>query len=103
DSVLRKLARRLAASLAPDDAFARYESNRVGIVRWAASGGGLTLCEHLVGRVAGAPFELPGGRDAAFLTISIGMTVAGPVGDAASIVAAAATGTSPAQHGGGHP
>src|SRR4029079_3529513 len=31
DSVLRKLARRLAASLAPDDAFARYEGNRFGI------------------------------------------------------------------------
>ena len=30
DSALRKLARRVAASLEPDDTFARYEGNRSG-------------------------------------------------------------------------
>jgi diguanylate cyclase (GGDEF)-like protein len=103
DSVLRKLARRVAASLAPDDTFARYDGNRFGIVRWAASAErALVLAQHLVGRVAGAPFELPGGRDAAFLTISVGMTVAGPVGDAAAIVAAAESALREAKDGGGN-
>ena len=102
DSVLRKLARRLAASLAPDDAFARYEGNRFGIVRWAASGEGLALAQHLAGRVAGSPFALPGGRDAAFLTISIGMTVAGPGGDASAIVAAAEAALRQAKDDGGN-
>ena len=55
-----------------------------------------------LGRVAGAPFEIPGGRDAAFLTISVGMTVAGPAGDAAAIVAAAETALRQAKDGGGN-
>ena len=83
DSVLRKLARRVAASLAPDDTFARYEGNRFGIIRWAASAEQARPWRNTsLGRVAGAPFEIPGGRDAAFLTISVGMSVAGPAGDA---------------------
>jgi len=103
DSVLRKLARRLAASLAPDDAFARYDSNRFGIVRWESSADrALALAQHLAGRVAGAPFELPGGRDAAFLTVSIGMTVAGPAGDASAIVTAAESALRQAKDGGGN-
>lgn len=103
DSVLRKLARRLAGSLAPDDIFARYDGNRFGIVRWAASAErALGLAQHLLGRVAGAPFEIPGGRDAAFLTISVGMTIAGPAGDAAAIVASAEAGLRQAKDGGGN-
>jgi diguanylate cyclase (GGDEF)-like protein len=103
DSVLRKLARRVAASLAPDDTFARFDGNRFGIVRWAASAEqALALAQHLLGRVAGVPFEIPGGRDAAFLTISVGMTVAGPVGDAVAIVAAAETALRQAKDGGGN-
>ncbi len=103
DSALRKLARRVAASLEPDDTFARYEGNRFGIVRWAASAEqALALAQHLLGRVADAPFELPGGRDAAFLTISVGMTVAGPAGDAAAIVAAAESALRQAKDGGGN-
>ena len=48
----------MAASLAPDDTFARYEGNRFGIVRWAASAEqALALAQHLLGRVAGVPFE----------------------------------------------
>ena len=102
DSVLRKLARRLAASLSPDDAFARYDGNRFGIVRWAASSDrALALAQHLASRVAGAPFEIPGGRDAAFLTISIGITVAGPAGAAASIVTAAEAALRQAKDAGG--
>ena len=103
DSVLRKLARRLAASLSPDDAFARYDGNRFGIVRWAASSDrALALAQHLASRVAGAPFEIPGGRAAAFLTISIGITVAGPAGAAASIVTAAEAALRQAKDAGGN-
>jgi len=52
--------------------------------------------------VAGSPFALPGGRDAAFLTISIGMTVAGPGGDASAIVAAAEAALRQAKDDGGN-
>ena len=58
--------------------------------------------QHLAGRVAGSPFALPGGRDAAFLTISIGMTVAGPGGDASAIVAAAEAALRQAKDDGGN-
>jgi len=103
DSVLRKLARRLAANLAADDAFARYDSNRFGVVRWAASGEqALAFAQHLASRVAAEPFEIPGGRDAAFLTVSIGLAPAASSFDAAAIVTAAETALRHAKDGGGN-
>jgi len=90
DSVLRKLARRLAASLAPEDVFARYDGNRFGMIRWVASADrAAAFAQHLSSHIAGAPFEIPGGRDAAFLTISVGLVFADPPGDAQLVVAAA--------------
>ena len=90
DSVLRKLARRLAGGLGPEDVFARHDGNRFGIIRWIASADrAAAFAQDLLSQVAGAPFEIPGGRDAAFLTISIGLTFAEPPGDAQVIVAAA--------------
>ncbi len=103
DSVLRKLARRLAATLAPDDAFARYESNRFGVVRWSASADqALAFAQHLASRVAAEPFEIPGGRDAAFLTVSIGLAPGGPSFDAATVVTAAETALRHAKDAGGN-
>lgn len=103
DSVLRKLARRLAASLAPEDGFARYDGNRFGIIRWVASADrAAAFAQHLSSRVAGAPFELPGGRDAAFLTISVGLAFVDPPGDAQVIVAAAEEALRHAKDAGGN-
>lgn len=103
DSVLRKLARRLAASLAPEDVFARYEGNRFGMIRWVASADrAAAFAQHLSSRVAGAPFEIPGGRDAAFLTISVGLAFADPPGDAQAIVAAAEDALRRAKDAGGN-
>jgi diguanylate cyclase (GGDEF)-like protein len=76
DSVLRKLGRRLLSSLAMDDLFARYDGNRFGIVRWAASvERAVAFAQHLVGRVANTPFDIPDSNDAAFLTASIGVAL----------------------------
>jgi diguanylate cyclase (GGDEF)-like protein len=103
DSALRKLARRLHAIVAPEDVFARYASNRFGIVRWAASAErGLAFAQHLSSRVANEPFEIPGGRDAAFLTISVGLTFADPPGDAAALVAAVEAALRRAKDAGGN-
>src|SRR5215510_16482717 len=63
DSVLRKTARRLAAGVAPEDVFPRYDGNRFGIIRWAASPErAAAFAQHLCSRVAADPFEIPGGR-----------------------------------------
>jgi diguanylate cyclase (GGDEF)-like protein len=103
DSVLRKLARRLAASLAPEDVFARYDGNRFGIIRWVASADrAAAFAQHLSSRVAGAPFEIPGGRDAAFLTISVGLAFVDPPGDPQVIVAAAEEALRRAKDAGGN-
>jgi len=90
DSVLRKLGRRLLASLAPDDLLARYDGNRFGVIRWAPSADqAVAFAQHLASRIANTPFDIPESRDAAFLTTSTGVTLAGPVGDPATIVAVA--------------
>ena len=103
DSVLRKLARRLAAGLAPEDVFARYDGNRFGIIRWVASADrAAAFAQHLSSQIAGAPFELPGGRDAAFLTISVGLAFAEPPADAQVIVAAAEEALRRAKDAGGN-
>ena len=61
DSVLRKLARRLAASLAPEDVFARYDGNRFGIIRWVASADrAAAFAQHLSSRVGGRAVRDPG-------------------------------------------
>jgi diguanylate cyclase (GGDEF)-like protein len=76
DSVLRKLGRRLLSSLAMDDLFARYDGNRFGMVRWASSlDRAVALAQHLLGRVANTPFDIPDSNDAAFLTASIGVAL----------------------------
>jgi diguanylate cyclase (GGDEF)-like protein len=77
DSVLRKLARRLLASLASDDLFARYDGNRFAIIRWAPSiDQAVAFAQHLASRVANTPFDIPDSHDAAFLTASIGVVLA---------------------------
>jgi two-component system cell cycle response regulator len=104
DSVLRKLARRLAAGLAAGDTFARYDGNRFGIIRRVTSGDeALAFGLQVVRDVAGAPFKLPGGRDEAVLTISIGLAVAGaaPPVDAAAVVARAEAALRRAKDAGG--
>ena len=76
DSVLRKLGRRLVASLAPDDLFARYDGNRFGIIRWAPSAEqAVAFAQHLTSRIANTPFDIPDSHDAAFLTASIGVVL----------------------------
>ena len=76
DSVLRKLGRRLLSSLAMDDLFARYEGNRFAIVRWASSvDRAVAFAQHLAGRVANTPFDIPDSNDAAFLTASMGVAL----------------------------
>jgi diguanylate cyclase (GGDEF)-like protein len=90
DAVLRRFARRLLSSLAPDDLFVRYDGNRFGIIRWASSADrALAFAQYLASRIANTPFDIPGSRDAAFLTTSVGVAVTGPLGDAAAVVAAA--------------
>jgi diguanylate cyclase (GGDEF)-like protein len=103
DAILVGFDRRIAASLSPEDVFAHHDGNRLAIIRWAPSADrALAFAQHLASRVAGAPFEIPGGRDAAFLTISVGLTVVGPAGDAAAIVAAAEAALRQAKDAGGN-
>lgn len=104
DSVLRKLARRLAAGLAGDDTFARYAGNRFGIIRRVTSvDEALAFGQDAVRDVAAAPFKIPGGRDAAVLTISIGVAIAGagPSVDAAAVVGSAESALRRAKDAGG--
>jgi len=90
DSVLRKLARRLLSSLAPDDLLVRYDGNRFGIIRWAASADqAVAFAQHLTSRVAHTPFDIPESRDAAFLTASVGVAL-GEAGHHPDAIVAAA-------------
>jgi len=50
DSVLRKLGRRLVASVAPDDLLVRYDGNRFGVIRWAPSADHAVLPRDLSSR-----------------------------------------------------
>jgi two-component system cell cycle response regulator len=102
DSVLRKIARRLAARLAPADTFTRYEGNRFCVIRRSASQDeAAAFAQKLAAAVADAPFEIPGGRDAAFLTISVGVTMAEPSSEAGVLVAAAEAALRQAKDAGG--
>jgi len=49
----------------------------------------MAFAQHLASRVSGAPFEIPGGRDAAFLTASVGVALAEAPRQATIVVAAA--------------
>jgi len=77
DAIMVGFDRRIAASLSPDDVFAHHDGDRLAIIRWAASAERASaFAQHLASRVSGAPFEIPGGRDAAFLTASVGVALA---------------------------
>jgi diguanylate cyclase (GGDEF)-like protein len=103
EAVLVGFDRRIAASLAPDDVFAHHDGNRLAIIRWAASTDRASaFAQHLASRVSGAPFEIPGGRDAAFLTASVGVALGGAVREATIVVAAAEEALRRAKKGGGN-
>jgi diguanylate cyclase (GGDEF)-like protein len=103
DAVMAGFDRRIAASLSPDDVFAHHEGHRLAIIRWAASAERASAFgQHLASRVSGAPFELPGARDAAFLTASIGVALGGTQREAGIIVASAAEALGRARRGGGN-
>jgi two-component system cell cycle response regulator len=90
DAIMVGFDRRIASSLSPDDVFAHHDGRRLAIVRWAASADRASAFgQHLASRVSGAPFEIPGGRDAAFLTASVGVAL-GETRRQATIVVAAA-------------
>ena len=77
DAIMVGFDRRIIASLSPDDVFAHHDGDRLAIIRWAASAERASaFAQHLASRVSGAPFEIPGGRDAAFLTASVGVALA---------------------------
>ena len=103
DSVLRKLARRLLSSLAPDDLLVRYDGNRFGVIRWAPSADqAVAFAQHLASRVAHTPFDIPDSRDAAFLTASIGVSLGEAGGQSNAIVAAAEQALARAKGDGGN-
>jgi two-component system cell cycle response regulator len=90
DAVMVGFDRRIASSLSPEDVFAHHDGDRLAIIRWAASADRASaFAQHLAGRVSGAPFEIPGGRDAAFLTASIGVALGAATREATIIVASA--------------
>jgi diguanylate cyclase (GGDEF)-like protein len=103
DAIMVGFDRRIAASVAPDDVFAHHDGRRLAIVRWAPSADrALAFAQHLASRVSGAPFEFPGGRDAAFLTASVGVALGGAARETTIIVAAAAEALRRAKRGGGN-
>jgi len=90
DAIMVGFGRRIAASLSPEDVFAHHDGNRLAIIRWAPSADrAMAFAQHLASRVSGAPFEIPGGRDAAFLTASVGVALAEAPRQATIVVAAA--------------
>jgi two-component system, cell cycle response regulator len=103
DAIMVGFDRRIAASLAPDDVFAHHEGNRLAIIRWAASTERASaFAQHLASRVSGAPFEIPGGRDAAFLTASIGVALGEAPREATLVVVAAEEALRRAKKAGGN-
>jgi diguanylate cyclase (GGDEF)-like protein len=103
DAIMVGFGRRIAASLSPDDVFAHHDGNRLAILRWAGTAERASaFAQHLASRVSGAPFEIPGGRDAAFLTASIGVATGGRRREATIIVASATEALRRAQRGGGN-
>jgi len=103
DAVMVGFDRRIASSLAPEDVFAHHDGNRLAIIRWAESlERASAFAQHLASRVSGAPFEIPGGRDAAFLTASIGVALGHGPRDASLIVAAAEDALRRAKKAGGN-
>jgi diguanylate cyclase (GGDEF)-like protein len=103
DAIMVGFDRRIAASLSPDDVFAHHDGTRLAVLRWAGTAERASaFAQHLVSRVSGAPFEIPGGRDAAFLTASVGVAMGESRRRATLIVAAAAEALRRAQRGGGN-
>jgi diguanylate cyclase (GGDEF)-like protein len=103
DAIMVGFGRRIIASLAPDDVFAHHDGRRLAIIRWAESAERASAFgQHLASRVAGAPFEIPGGRDAAFLTASVGVALGAAPRDATLVVAAAEDALRRAQKLGGN-
>jgi len=103
DAIMVGFDRRIAGSLAPDDVFAHHDGKRLAIIRWAPSADrALAFAQHLASRVSGAPFEIPGGRDAAFLTASVGVALGTRARDATIIVIAAGEALRRAKRGGGN-
>jgi diguanylate cyclase (GGDEF)-like protein len=103
DAIMVGFDRRIAASLSPDDVFAHHDGDRLAIIRWAASADRAgAFAQHLASRVSNAPFEIPGGRDAAFLTASIGVALGGSPREETIIVAAAEWALRRARKGGGN-
>jgi two-component system, cell cycle response regulator len=103
DAILVGFDRRIAASLSPEDVFAHHDGRRLAIIRWAASADrALAFAQHLASRVSGAPFEIPGGRDAAFLTASVGVALGESPRQATIVVAGAEDALRRAQKLGGN-
>ena len=103
DAIMIGFGRRIIASLAPEDVFAHHDGRRLAIIRWAESAErASSFGQHLASRVAGAPFEIPGGRDAAFLTASVGVALGALPRDATLVVAAAEDALGRAQKLGGN-
>jgi two-component system, cell cycle response regulator len=103
DAIMVGFGRRIIASLAPDDVFAHHDGSRLAILRWASSAERASaFAQHLASRVSGAPFEIPGGRDAAFLTASIGVALGRARREAGIVVISAEMALRRAQRGGGN-
>ena len=103
DAIMVGFGRRIAASLSPDDVFAHHDGNRLAILRWASSAERAgAFAQHLASRVSGAPFEIPGGRDAAFLTASVGVALGGARREASIVVISAEMALLRAKRGGGN-
>jgi diguanylate cyclase (GGDEF)-like protein len=103
DAVMIGFDRRIAASLSPEDVFSHHDGDRLAVIRWAATAERASaFAQHLASRVSGAPFEIPGGRDAAFLTASVGLALGGGAREGPLVVAAAEEALRRAKRGGGN-
>ena len=103
DAIMVGFGRRIAASLSPDDVFAHHDGDRLAILRWASSAErAAAFAQHLASRVSGAPFEIPGGRDAAFLTASIGVAMGRARREVGIVVLSAEMALRRAKRGGGN-
>ena len=76
DAILAMLARRIRSCLVPEDLFARYDGDQFAVLRWCASAErALAFAQRLSSRISNTPFEVDGARDAAFVTVSIGLAL----------------------------
>ena len=76
DAILAMLARRIRSCLVPEDLFARYDGDQFAVLRWCASAErALAFAQRLSSRISNTPFEVDHARDAAFVTVSIGLAL----------------------------